>query len=145
MNDAQSLYEILDEQAQEEVGEDHLSYEMDLPEESVPDNVCHLTAEDHALITEACNEANRGRGTEFVRHMVYNRYWRRGKPIKVEIGPATRVEIKKYQGGIPLPAEPRSVIGKKIKAEREKRLEEARIKNIIYMLNKDNESRLQSW
>jgi len=144
MNDAQSLYEILDEQAQEGVVEDHPSYEVDLPEEAVPDNVCHLTAEDHAFITELCNEANRGRGTQFIQHQVYNRFWRPGRPLKIQLGRAVRVEAKSYPSGN-LPAEPRSVIGKKIKAEREKRLEEARIKNLIYTLNNDNESRLRSW
>jgi len=144
MNDVQSLYEIEDEQAANPEKTDP-SYVQDFLQELIEaaereDNMRQMSASDHTTICEMHNEANRTRDIRFERHQVYNRYWRPGKPLKVQIGPVARVESASYPSG-GLPDEPKSVIGRRLKKEREER----RVNGIIRALNNDNEGRLKRW
>ena len=149
MNDVPDVYEVIDEQSVEGAREEP-SYEADflraLIEEEALDNVRTVSAEDHEIkqvIIQVNNEERRPR-TQHVRHTVWNRYWRPGRPLKVQVGASVAVEHASYptQDGreISLPNEPRSVIGKRIKAERERaaKEEEERIAREI----KENAARI---
>jgi len=72
-------------------------------------------------IHEMLRKGALSRKIEFVRHTVWNRYWRPGRPLRIDVGQAVRVEKSTEDGVGIFPwafgEEPRSYIGKKIKQE----------------------------
>jgi hypothetical protein len=101
-----------DDQQTEEAQEP--SYEVDfLAEEDQPQNIQIMDADIH----EALHAAEKNRKIEFVRHEVLNRYWRPGRNLTRFVGQAQRVEISTSEPKTGLPDEPKSYIGKRLRAE----------------------------